>query len=68
MTLMKAAIFDMGSPAGVTAALAAGMTVIAVPAADQLEHPSVGRAHAVLRSLEDFHPSQIEPEPPGQSW
>ena len=50
------------SPAGVTAALAAGMRVIAVPAADQLEHPSVARAQVVLRSLEDFHPGLLEPD------
>jgi mannitol-1-/sugar-/sorbitol-6-/2-deoxyglucose-6-phosphatase len=50
------------SLAGVTAALAAGMRVIAVPAADQAGEPGFADAHVVLRSLEAFHPGLVDPE------
>jgi sugar-phosphatase len=42
------------SPRGVTSALAAGMLVIAIPAAHHFDLPVFDRAHLKLRSLEEF--------------
>ena len=63
-----AAAFDLGvdpasclafedSPAGIESALAAGMTVIAVPDRELPTHPILARAHQVLPSLLAFDPA-----------
>jgi sugar-phosphatase len=48
------------SPAGVAAALAAGMRVVAVPAAEHVDDSTIARAHCVLRSLEEFNPRLVD--------
>jgi sugar-phosphatase len=48
------------SPRGVESALAAGMLVVAIPAAHHAHLPIFERAHLKLRSLEEFKLEMVE--------
>jgi sugar-phosphatase len=48
------------SPRGLQSALAAGMRVIAIPAAQQFDQPVFDRAHLKLASLEEFTLEMVE--------